>query len=619
MDQDAALVPGPNQPCSTCETLDFQSLFQHTANYSQLRNDLLVLSWDLQTVEANHQCRFCCLLSRVLKLNRHTITSEDTIIQGYFEVFAVHRGLSGGLASIAEKYGRRLWIIGLKEDEDPFLFCHHSPNRKAKELAYTHCIQFNASGDPYRSSDDDLFYGRRVNTEQVDTVAFPVRYLALSYVWGGASQLQLTTTNFMILFTKNGLNELSESIPKTIQDAMILCQNIGERYLWVDTLCIIQDDDTDRHIQISNMDIIYSQAILTIVAASGSSADAGIPGVRPKSRSFEQHISSIDGKELISTRHDSIPFIVNSPWYSRGWTLQEYVLSHRLLFFIGGEAVYCCRTTMWREDTRLEDTIPEERHSQTVATELQERIRLLRPFSGPVDHHGFRHYTELVNAYITRNLSKDNDILDAISGALRSVYSSLGKFIYGHPEAKLGLSLLWQTEDKRLPERREGFPSWSWAGWKHRKPISTSWLDDPHIREDLYGSRKSTYTYRMIQFCMAIRLGEVVAINSWEDSPESDMILKDAPTRNELISIHVTVQPQLLLFWTTSACFPVARTCDVDSSVGSGRFGLYTILGTSDFASNITHAMPKETLQDEVLVGTNATHPEVGSIYLDKD
>ncbi|KAF2807152.1 HET-domain-containing protein, partial [Mytilinidion resinicola] len=273
-------------------------------------------------------------------------------------------------------------------------------------------------------------------------------YLALSYVWGGATQLQLTSENFTSLSTENGLNELSDSIPRTIKDAMILCKNLGERYLWVDTLCIVQDDESDRHFQISNMANIYSQAVLTIVAASGSSADAGLPG----------HISSINGTELISTRHDIVPLIENSPWYSRGWTLQEYVLSHRLLFFVGGEAVYCCRTTMWREDS-----MPQELLSWNGEIELRERLGLLSHFSGTTD--GFKHYTELVNTYITSDLSNDNYILNAISGALENIHS-VGKSFQGLPEATLDLGLLWQTEDRTPPERREGFPSWSWAGWK---------------------------------------------------------------------------------------------------------------------------------------------------------
>jgi hypothetical protein len=67
---------------------------------------------------------------------------------------------------------------------------------------------------------------------------------------------------------------------------------IGERYLWVDSLCIVQDDPQEKHGQIANMDAIYGNAILTINAAAGQDANAGLPGVRPLSRKWSNSFSN---------------------------------------------------------------------------------------------------------------------------------------------------------------------------------------------------------------------------------------------------------------------------------------------------------------------------------------
>jgi Heterokaryon incompatibility protein (HET) len=75
-------------------------------------------------------------------------------------------------------------------------------------------------------------------------------FAALSYVWGDAEQLRLLKSNFCDLHQKSTLADLMTSIPLMIRDAIEDCKNLGLNYLWVDVLCIVQDDPEDKKLQI---------------------------------------------------------------------------------------------------------------------------------------------------------------------------------------------------------------------------------------------------------------------------------------------------------------------------------------------------------------------------------
>lgn len=89
------------------------------------------------------------------------------------------------------------------------------------------------------------------------------------------------------------------SLPATIRHAISFTREIGIRYLWVDSLCIVQDDNEHKGKQIKHMHQVFGGALVTIVAASGDDADAGLPGVPDAPRNVEQPIASVDGLRLL--------------------------------------------------------------------------------------------------------------------------------------------------------------------------------------------------------------------------------------------------------------------------------------------------------------------------------
>jgi hypothetical protein len=150
-------------------------------------------------------------------------------------------------------------------------------------------------------------------------------YCALSYVWGNANQLTLNKSNLAELEKEHALfgNELL--LPKTITDAIKLCQDISQNYLWVDCLCILQDGEEDKHDQISSMDTVYNLSFLTIVAAAGDNANAGLSPYKclRLNPNVPFHVETISGNNFVTSLSPKITAeaITKSKWATRGWTL----------------------------------------------------------------------------------------------------------------------------------------------------------------------------------------------------------------------------------------------------------------------------------------------------------
>ncbi|KIW41292.1 uncharacterized protein PV06_06864 [Exophiala oligosperma] len=207
----------------------------------------------------------------------------------------------------------------------------------------------------------------------IETGGICAEYATLSYCWGealGAAGSGAAGWPHVTL-TSNLEERLGgaplDAMPRTIQHAILICQRLGLQYLWVDCLCIVQDDRADWNRESSKMREIYEQSTVTIVALGAKDIYQGCFFPRPPT-----HVSDSRG-EHPGTGAVSLPFIVDdtylgtvyayppphgpdfhevldSVWNTRGWTFQERALSRRLLYFGRHQLLWECQKCRWTED-----------------------------------------------------------------------------------------------------------------------------------------------------------------------------------------------------------------------------------------------------------------------------
>ena len=311
----------------------------------------------------------------------------------------------------------------------------------------------------------------------------------------------MTTANSHQLAETAALEILQPS--QTIVDAILLTEKLSIPYIWVDALCIIQDDDNDKAVQIPLLADIYRLAYVTFIAASGSHADSGLPGVRPGTRSEVQGEFVVGERKNGNTfRGDTdapmsifgalrMPvaplsnFLEGTPWFERGWTLQERAVSPRIMAFTSEQVYWVCTKAWFCEDTRLEVSElplhPFETFSDMTVPPIW---REPNETAGPEERY-WDQYNGIILKYTSRVFSYNGDIYDGFSAVQQMLEEESGdRLLWGFPCSRFGFALSWWTT-RRVRERTETstlpmtslrknvrFPSWSWMGWVGQ--VSTS-------------------------------------------------------------------------------------------------------------------------------------------------
>jgi Heterokaryon incompatibility protein (HET) len=251
-----------------------------------------------------------------------------------------------------------------------------------------------------------------------------------------------------------------EVLPKTIQDAIRVTAQIGFQFLWVDSLCICQDDNEDVIREIASMPFIYTNSTVTIAAASAHAVTEGFLHNRNYWAAYipfhdlDNHSEGTLGLMEFEENQEHLD--------TRGWVLQETLLSTRIVEFGSRQVSFHCRGS--GHDTKWADgwsPKPFRLQRRRQLWKLREDI----PRSGDEAH---KLWLSLIEDYTLRNLSEPTDRNLAIASAaqLLSTVSALKGYVAGHWQSRLPLELLWLVRCSGSTGSSTKYlsPSWSWAG-----------------------------------------------------------------------------------------------------------------------------------------------------------
>jgi hypothetical protein len=303
-------------------------------------------------------------------------------------------------------------------------------------------------------------------------------YLALSYCWG--------TTNFLITTQENLQQHIKgirlERLPAVMLDAVSVTQALGYSYIWIDALCIIQNDVEDWDHEAANMHAIYSNAELTISSLVASDCHTGLftPRIQRvthpvpfdiwQPKMYRQSNESL----AVYPQWTSKDQTVLGPVHSRGWTLQEQLLSTRILWFghrmVHWECLHCyvfeanpthgMALSFGQCAGGVSGRITAKRAIKATLSEDQKTTRISDKRSQP-----FEIWKRELEEFTKRNLTKLSDRLPAIISVSSSLANNAGsEFLCGIWSGdKLLESLCWRAV-KPLPKNTSiNMPSWSWA------------------------------------------------------------------------------------------------------------------------------------------------------------
>jgi hypothetical protein len=284
-------------------------------------------------------------------------------------------------------------------------------------------------------------------------------YACLSHCWGSSQPLRTTLAN--VDQYQTALPQ--EKMPQTFQDAIAVTNKLGIQYLWVDSLCIIQDSEEEWQREAARMSEIYANSAVTIAASLASDDSKGLFSVPQDCfRSIAVNTTDANGEILtmfarktLSHGHGSVPL----PLMSRAWVLQERLLSPRILHFTTEEIVWECMNQTTCECGCI-------RSLWSPGHEPFDKDLLHEPALARASRADLRDkWHRIIEEYSRLSLTLERDRLPAVSGAARrfSFYIG-GPYLVGVWQANLIKDLMWERREP-VPQwkRLKQVPTWSWA------------------------------------------------------------------------------------------------------------------------------------------------------------
>jgi hypothetical protein len=289
-------------------------------------------------------------------------------------------------------------------------------------------------------------------------------------------------------------------MPQNFQDVIVATRKLNLRYTWIDSLCIIQDDQNDWKIEAAKMHSVYSWAYLTVVATCSRSTHEGF--LRPRYSNHEHitmpYYSHEDGlihgefyldpqfRRLESTAGSSE--IAFSTWNSRGWTFQERMLSARLLHFCERRLCFECRCSDQTED----HLPPDYQQSFWLKGDLRRAKNWTAYLPTKEPQRTYQSWYRLIQEYTVREFTFDTDLYPAILGLVDEMKTIIkDDCFWGLWTGDFPRGLLWCKPHEHSPSEpvslskpsKTRAPSWSWISVNG----SITWFRHKHNAETKFG------------------------------------------------------------------------------------------------------------------------------------
>ena len=331
-----------------------------------------------------------------------------------------------------------------------------------------------------------------LKTRKIATAQPGTRYVAVGYVWGedapansGNSFPPSDDDRQLLTVDADSQVQLPPRLPQTLEDVLTLVDAIGERFVWIDKYCIDQKNEKEVEEQIANMDSIYRQAWLTVVALVSDGINTGFAGFsRPMRNRMQPTLALPQGTLTATCIEFTREYYGSFPWDKRAWTLQEFVLSRRCLIFSDHHVSMKCQEEFFH------DVLPITPSPHQIQSRLDQESWWENVYAVNLDEDqwDFKTFDGLICIYSGRDLRYESDVLRACQDTLNNITRKTGiEFTFGLPVTDLHRALLWKPHNEVCLERRVWydeksrswacFPSWTWAGWKGRTECDY-WIGD---------------------------------------------------------------------------------------------------------------------------------------------
>ncbi|KAH8807653.1 heterokaryon incompatibility protein-domain-containing protein [Xylogone sp. PMI_703] len=303
-----------------------------------------------------------------------------------------------------------------------------------------------------------------------------LKYAALTHCWGGYISQSTTTANVK----EREARLLEEDLPPSFRDAVRVARALNIRYIWIDSLCILQDDKNDWASEAMKMADVYKGSYIVISAARSPGSTTGFLG------------PGMPCKTVLSRRIDGKQLLVNArPWsnhgasgrvgpvqaekcamFTRAWCYQERLLATRVLYFTPTEVAFECMTSQW-----CECGIFDQDHGDDDP--VHRPLWRIRGSRTPLSDTDFLElWSTVVDAYSQFNLTKDTDRLPALGGIARILETPKvhpGRYYAGLWERCFIQQLTWHPRHPTSRPKEYIAPTFSWASVVGQIIYSSMW------------------------------------------------------------------------------------------------------------------------------------------------